>query len=68
MATIPPDANPASTPVLPYSTSLTSSSLTTHRQTRSLAAASSAGEPAVFAAVSAYGSRLAGLRAHNVVS
>ena len=45
MATIPPGASPASTPVSPLSTSLTSSSPTTHRQTRSLAAASSAGEP-----------------------
>ena len=44
MATIPPVASPASTPLSPLKTSLTSSSPTTHRQTRSLAAANSAGD------------------------
>ena len=53
----PAGRQPGKHPCSPLITSLTSSSPTTHKQTRSLAAASSAGDPAVFAAVSAYGSR-----------
>ena len=68
MAMMPPGASPASTPVSPESTSRTSSSPTTHRHTRSLAAPSSAGVPRDLAAVSAYGSSDAGRRAHSVSS
>ncbi|OBH05963.1 hypothetical protein A5695_06980 [Mycobacterium sp. E1747] len=48
--------------------SSTSASPTTQRKTRSLAAASSAGAPAIFAAVPANTSTVAGRRVHNVVS
>jgi hypothetical protein len=62
-----PGCRPASTPFSPSTTSTTSASLTTQRQTRSLAAASSAGDPATFASVSENGSSASGLRAQSVV-
>jgi hypothetical protein len=62
-----PGLAPANSPLSPPVSSSTSASPTTHRQISSLAAASSAGDPATSAAVTANGSSDTDLRAHSVI-